>query len=171
MNLGNILKGALIGGGVGLASGIGLSLVKELKHKQVPASKDLSVQTLNMDRAAPDLVPLFVALEELVDRIAPADQVEWRRLCTKAISSSDRLYNILVMVARKELRPELKHVGEVEIWAQQVVAAVGKLQTLLPEQQPPAGEGQENIFTVYLTLSKEIQENVQNAWLNFKNSV
>jgi hypothetical protein len=170
LDIKDLLKGLAIGAGTGAVIGIGATAAKQLKGKKNAASKDLSVQTLNLEQAAPDLIPLFISLEEIVDRIAPNDQAEWRTLCTKAIQGSDKLYNILVMVRRKELRPELRHVGEVKIWAQAVTTAVNKLEFLLPEEvQPP--EGQENLTTIYKGLAKSIQENVQDAWLNFQNSV
>jgi hypothetical protein len=163
-----ILKGALIGGGVGLVLGGGLTVAKTLKQKQVPASRDLSVQTLNLDRAAPALIPTLLSLEEMVQAAAEENKADWRQHCGSIIRNCDSLFNVLVRVAKKEITIELKYVAEVEIWAREVCKSLDKLAVLLPVSA--VTEGEDSLQTQFKAVSKEIQDTVQAAWLNFKNS-
>lgn len=163
-----ILKGCLIGAGAGAVAGGGLTVYRTLKQKKQPASKDLSIQTLNLDAAAPDLIPTLMALEEMVEGIPAENKVAWRQLCTTIIQSCDRLFNIIVMIQRKEIKADHKAVGEVEVWARHVTACVTKLQSLLPAEQPGSEEGLSANFQAF---EKEIQDTVGDTWINLRNKV
>lgn len=171
-----LIKGGAIGAGVGLAAGVGITAAKGLRSKQAPASRDLSVQTLNLDSAAPDLIPTLLAIEEFVDSLPAGEKAAWRGTCGGLIKHCDQMYNILNRVARKEIRPEIQHVAEVEIWARAVCQDLDKLTSLLPEEEAVQKTGDDaaapdSLETKFTAIANEIKEAVQAAWLNFKNVV
>jgi len=161
-----ILKGALIGGGVGLAVGGGVTFAKALKQKQVPASRDLSVQTLSLDAAAPALIPTLLSLEELVEAVPEQSRAEWRAHCGAIIRASDSLFNITLRLSKREISRELKYVAEVEVWAREVCKSLDKLASLVPATEG----GEDTLQDNFKAISTEIQETVQATWLNLKNS-
>ena len=168
-----LIKGGAIGAGVGLLAGVGITTAKGLRSKQAPASRDLSVQTLNLDSAAPDLIPTLLAIEEFVDSLPAPNKPVWRGTCGVLIKHCDQLYNILNRVAKKEIQAEIQHVAEVEIWARAICKDLDSLISFLPQEEVAEKDGKtpESLESKFTTLANEIKEAVQAAWLNFKNVV
>lgn len=163
-----ILKGGLIGAGVGLVLGGGITAGKGLRSKRQPESKELSVQTFNLDQAAPDLIPLFVSLEGFVTLVPAEQQAQWRENAGQLIQNCDLIYNTLIRVAKRQAVLDTSLIAEVEVRTRHASLLLDKLSRLLPESQQPAGAESPVDFTA---IRKEIEDTLQATWLNFKNQL
>lgn len=161
-----ILKGGLIGAGVGLVVGGGLTASKGLRSKREPESKELSVQTLNLDQAAPELIPLLVTLEGFVNLVPAEEQPQWREKTGEFIRNCDYMYNIILRVAKRQAVLDTSLIAEVEVRTRHASLLFDQLNRLIPAASNTGESPLE-----FTSVRKEIEDMLQATWLNFKNQL
>ena len=159
-----LIRNVVIGGIVGAVGGGGLAVFKSASSKRQPSGKDLDPAPLNFDEAAPDLIPLFQEIDEFSDYVANNYLDDWRKQYGAAVQAADRMLNIQLQADHGEIEPSIKDVAEIEVHARNTMTHLHNLALYLPSS------GSE-LRDTFKAKTDEINEAVQNLWINFKNGV